>query len=827
MPTPLCASSTDRPPRPLRPGSPIRTTACQGLLAGILVVAAAAPAAELHLPPGAIARLGETRFRHGDAVRSLVFSPDGKFLACGGHGLTLWEAATGKSLHPPGEKRPAWAAPVAFSPDGKHIVTAASRGVRVWDTSTGQLVRDLKGHSNGVEAVAWSDDGRWIASGSRDGTVRVWDAKAGTVAHVFPVSKGWAEQLVFAPGSRLLAAPCRDGTLRVWEPAAGKERHWFKDQKMAAAAAFSPDGSVLVWSSGGGGELRVWATDGESPPRVLRKGDGDFTFRALAFSPDGSTLAAGGTDSVVRLLEPKSGREIRRWTAPNSSLDALAYSPDGKTLVGGGRWSSAVHRWDPATGKEIDPSETHTAGVEHLFFPPGGGALLSLGIDNKVIRWDLTTRVPKAVNLPGRRIGALHDFSPDGKLVALAGWWNDFQVVKIFDTVTGRQLHTLEARQGAGTVAFANNGRWLAFLEDAGAAIRIWDLAEGKPRLRIEQRLGQRRFGRRATFPMLFSRDDRRLVSVGLDSLIRVYDTATGKLLQKHELASEVGPIDLSPDGKVLAFGEQDDIKPWVVLWDMISGKVVRTWETGQQQIDGTIFSPDGRLLATPGGYPRCSVKLWDVETKQELAHFTGQVEYVFPVAFSRDGRTLATGCADSTILLWDVTGRGGQPGKPLPAKRLQELWQDLADTDAKKAYAATWEMALSADGAVPFLRGRLTPVKAADPALVDRLVKKLAADDYATRQDATRELEKLGGGAVPRLRRALAAAEELETRRRIEALLAAYHRGGEWQRQRQALAALERGRSPAGRRLIEELAGGADGAPLTEEARAAVARMR
>jgi WD40 repeat protein len=271
MQTPLHASSTDRSPRPPRPGSPTRTTACQGLLAGLLVVAAAAPAAEPPLPPGAIVRLGETRFRHGNAVHCLAFSPDGKVLACGGGGLTLWGVATGKPLHPSGDKRLAWAASLAFSPDGKHIVTAASRGVHLWDTSTGKLVRDLKGHTNGVEAVAWSDDGRWIASGSRDGTVRVWDAKAGKVAHVFPIGKGWAEQLVFAPASRLLAASCRDGTLRVWEPAAGKERHWFKDQQMAAAA-FSPDGSVLVWSSGGGGELRVWAPEGKSPPRVLRKG---------------------------------------------------------------------------------------------------------------------------------------------------------------------------------------------------------------------------------------------------------------------------------------------------------------------------------------------------------------------------------------------------------------------------------------------------------------------------------------------------------------------------------------------------------------------------
>jgi hypothetical protein len=173
------------------------------------------------------------------------------------------------------------------------------------------------------------------------------------------------------------------------------------------------------------------------------------------------------------------------------------------------------------------------------------------------------------------------------------------------------------------------------------------------------------------------------------------------------------------------------------------------------------------------------------------------------------------------------VTGRHGTANKPLTPGRLQELWDALAQADAKKAHVATWELALAPDGAVPFLRGRVAPVKPADADLVGRLVKQLDADDFATRQAATRQLETLGGVAVPALRQALAAKPPLEVTRRIEAIVAAYLGSEEWARCQRALAVLEYGGSGAARKFVEDLARGAPGAPLTEEARAVLARQQ
>jgi WD40 repeat protein len=131
---------------------------------------------------------------------------------------------------------------------------------------------------------------------------------------------------------------------------------------------------------------------------------------------------------------------------------------------------------------------------------------------------------------------------------------------------------------------------------------------------------------------------------------------------------------------------------------------VRNSWRTGRSEGffgTGVAFSPDGRLLATGLGARDSTVQIWDVRTGRELAAFKGHHSAIAAVAFSSDGRTLASGGGDSTVLMWDVTGRRGLASKPLAPNRLQELWDNLADGDAKKAYAATWELALSPDGAV------------------------------------------------------------------------------------------------------------------------------
>lgn len=794
------------------------------LVAAVTSAALTAADPDPPLPPRALARLGETKFRHGFMVNQVVFSPDGKQLASAGNGrgLCLWEPTTGKLLRDLSQGRMPATYGVAFSPDGQQVVTTDGNPVRIWDTSTGKTVRELVGHTNGVMGVAWSDNGKWIATGSHDATIRIWDPSTGKTVHELTGHTRLPRQVAFAPGSKLLASAGLDGTLRTWDPITGKEQQCFQDVTNGyTGLTFSPDGKLLVWLTQDG-NLYGWATDNKS---AVRKWINDEVGGwSVAFSPDGRTLATGWRDGSVRLFDVETRKETRRWFANNFAVSTLTYSLDGKTLVTGGNWASALRRWDPATGKEIGGTPTHTGSVDRLKFLSGDKTLLSFGRDHQIIRWDLATGKSRARTLPLRGTIAVTALSRDGQRLAMAGRLKSDLSVALYDTETGKEVQRFEGLSAplAG-MGFANNNPWLALANQDGTVSK-WDLTTGKQRWLLDEKMGGRSLSK-VFHPIQFSPDDRFLLSAGVDRSVRLYDAKSGKLLLKHERAGEIDGVDFSPDGALAVFAGGYN-NPAIRLWDTQTGRIARTWASGQSGIYGVAFSADGRLLATAGDDADSSVKLWDVATGQELAQFKGHHSSVMPVAFSGDGRTLASGGGDATVVLWDVTGRRGKSQAALSPKKLQELWDTLADADAKKAHAAAWELALSPDGGVAFLRGRVEAVKAADEAEVDRLVKQLGSDEFTARQSATQALGTLGGRAFPRLRQVLVAKPELEVRKRIEAVLASYQRSDEWHRCRQALAVLEWGGGVAARQLVDELARGAAGAPLTEEARAVSARL-
>jgi hypothetical protein len=195
-------------------------------------------------------------------------------------------------------------------------------------------------------------------------------------------------------------------------------------------------------------------------------------------------------------------------------------------------------------------------------------------------------------------------------------------------------------------------------------------------------------------------------------------------------------------------------------------------------------------------------------------------------VAISRDGRRIASGSVDTTILVWDATA-GALPNAALSAEQLQTLWRDLRDADAGRAYRALWRMVLAPKQALPFLAEHLCPVAPVDDARrkqVDQLLADLDSDRFAVRQQAEAELEKTGLIIEPSLRKALESKLALEVRRRIEKVLEKL--ASERLRVTRALEAIEHMSLPESRQLLEALANGAPRAWLTEESRAIRKRL-
>jgi WD40 repeat protein len=548
---------------------------------------------------------------------------------------------------------------VAFSPDGRWVVTGGADGLlRLWDTGPGRQHRSLRGHTGPVLGVAVDRDGVRLASGGADRTVKVWDLRSGDEIRTLTGHRDAVTCVAFSPDGRWLAGGSRDRTVTVWDAATGAERTTLAGHKQAVLAlAFSPDGEHLATGSGvptylfAPGEVRVWAWAGAGPPRVLH--DLPAAVFALAYSADGSRLLASSADQVLtwdtsRFGTPQVGR------GPNGWVVALACSPTTSLAAGSGE-DAAVRLWDPATGEPRAVYKGHIEKVCGVAFAPDGGRLASAGADGTVKLWDVL-REPGVRVLRGHAPGAgvySVAFSPDGRLLASGS--ND-ETGRLWQAADGRQTATLRGHQHTVyRLAFSPDGRRLATASD-DATVRLWDRATG-------QELHVCRGHKSEVRGLAFSPDGSWLASGSWDSTVKIWDVESGA--ERRTLAA-LGPVfclAVSPDGRRLYTGHNPEVR----VWDVATGGQVGTLAGHRNTVTGLAFSPDGRRLAS-ASWDR-TLRLWDVESGQEAATLRGHTKVVLAVAWSPDGTRLASGGDDHTVRLWDaasgqavltLTGHGG-----------------------------------------------------------------------------------------------------------------------------------------------------------------------
>jgi RNA polymerase sigma factor (sigma-70 family) len=781
------------------------------------------------LPPGAVARLGTVRWRHGFFVQALAYSPDGKKIAAVGAGraITLWDAATGKEIH----RFPNRAQPngLAFSPDGKLLATTDAPTCHLWDVATGKELRQLTGHQVVVSRIVFSPDGKRVATASMDGTVRLWDPATGAERQRLDHGQDAPYTVAFSPDGKRLVSAGKDGTIRFWDPATGKERRrLLGDEKAIWTLLFSPDGSRLA-AAGMGQTIRLLDPATGRQLHVLgeKRGDGGLP---IAFAPDGVWLASGHEDGTIRLWDVARGLEKRRWQASATPVRAVAFSPDGKTLASGAAWES-IRLWDVATGRERQPSQAHLGLVELVRFAPDGASLVSVSRDRRLLWWDLATQTPRRrFSWPAEGLSVVA-LSPDGTTLAAAAWAD--RAVRLWDTRSGkpgRLLGKVEKRIVA--LAFSPDGRLVASgVEDEG--VHIWDVRDGSGVRHLKGFASQ-------VMSLRFSPDSKALACAiwtqGQRSL-RMWEVASGNEKVKFAcLDGFAGALAFSPDGKVLAVGANNTNASGasrVRLWDTASGKELNSHTGHKETVGAVAFSPDGKLVASGSGSAGMednSVHVWEAATGQLIRRFEGHHSCASSLAFAPDGLTVASGAGDSTVLLWDITGRrsGGRWNiKPLTPRELQGCWTALASADAARAYEAAWALVAAPEQAVPFLKKHLRPTPRPDADTVARLLADLGSRDFSVRQRAMKGLAEFSDAIIPALEQALREESSLETGRRVRQLLEqARTWTGERLRAHRAIQGLQHlGTRPA-RAVLETLAAGAAGACRTEEARTALLRL-
>ena len=681
----------------------------------------------------------EAAARSRFGISSIVFSPEGRMLAVvrgnltreradyydgyesrGGYSsyngeVEVWDLSTGLIKQRLKEfKGPVLS--VTFSPDGQTLATGSWESfddrpfskatefrrtfgvVKVWDVKTGGLVWSQKAYSTDVTGVAFTPDGRTLASsGTRRSTnfavgeVKLWNALTGelnkTLEYRTPVLG-----IAFSPDGKMLAVRKSilneaKGEVKLWNIQTGKEERTLKADKgitlagVMRSVAFSHDGKTLALAVNGidndemFNEIQLWdVTAGKLKrsllaDKILVKGMDKITkyywrltsrflppgrpTASIVFSADGKSVASANCDVNLKMWDVESG-EVKITGKSQGQVASVALSPDG-SLIATGEYDNNIRLWETGTGSlrqtleapsdwaatlSVDGLVVSVDSILSVAFFPDGKTLAGATSSKAVKLWDIAhTAEKKSLSGHEDRVSSIA-ILPDHKTL-LSG--SGDQTVKLWNADTGEIIKTFAGHTGAVTAVAASPDGKLVASASSDRSINVWGVETGDVRLTLRGHDG-------SVSSVAFSPDGKTIASGSLDSTVRLWDAQTGlpkSVVVKHQ--GSVSSVAFSPDGKMFASAGYDKT---VKLWDTETGELKQTMTGHEARVNSVAFSPDGSVIAS--GSDDKTVRLWYTQTGTVRRTLKGHDISVYCVGFSPDGKTLASGSGNNSLVIWD-----------------------------------------------------------------------------------------------------------------------------------------------------------------------------
>ncbi|KAJ1308062.1 hypothetical protein OPQ81_002128 [Rhizoctonia solani] len=541
-----------------------------------------------------------------------------------------------------------WVSKLAFSKDGRRMASGAADGsITVWDFSNGRrLLGPLNQHQDIVYAIAFSPDGTRVASGSYDSKIYIWNSDSGDT---LPVSfEGHTRSitgLIFSLDGAHLISSSEDRTIRIWNSSTGSQigSALTGHEDCVMSIVLSSDGRQLV-SSSDDHTIRVWDLKTGTTVIGPLKGHTDWV-DCIELSPDNKYIVSSSRDCTVRVWSIEQGKTVvGPLTGHSDRVYSVSYSPDGKKIVSGG-YDQTIRVWNSETGELIAGPFRQEGAVFSVLFSLDSTQVISGSSDGTIRIWDANHSVIGANTESGDRIS--HNLSialsSDGARVVSAS--SDYTIY-VWDTQDGTLIlgpltgHTDSVQ----SVACTPDGTCIVS-GSMDRTIRTWDARTG---LALADPFTGHADGVNA---VSVSPDGKLVVSGSADYSIKIWDLKQG-LEVIHPSVHHTGwvrTVDFSPNGSYIASGSDDTS---VCLWDVQTGALIRKLEQHTSSVTSVAFSPDNRKIVS------CStdqtVLQWDVDTGAVLTR-QGHSSGLWAVSFSPDGSMIASGASDGTISLWDA----------------------------------------------------------------------------------------------------------------------------------------------------------------------------